>query len=199
MPITVSDLLQAGIGVISLFILYQVVQSTARENERRDAAATADRARQDREDERRDKSEERLMLLFVSITGKQVEGTAQLMKSGVDSEARVSGQLTTAESNIKGRVAEGAAANIVSFEKLYKLVDTAFKIELARPPNPAAAALYDNAIAGLTAKLEAVKDDLADVKTDTAANTDARQTAEMLAVVLPPAAATEGDEGSAAA
>lgn len=187
MPLTISDLLQAGVGVISLFILYQVIQSTSKENERRDAAATADRARQDRDDERRDKSEERMMLLFATITGKQDVGTAQVIKSGVDSESRMSTQITSAENNIKGRVAASADANTAAFEKVYKLIDNAFKIALARPPDPLANDKYDQALAILTAQMEQVKGDLADVKGDVATNTDARvHTAEMTAIVDAP-------------
>lgn len=198
MEISFSDILQAGVGAISLFILYQVILLTARESERRDAAATADRERQDRDDERRDKSDERLMLLFASITGKQIEGTAQVIKSGVDSEGRLSAQVTTAEGNIKGRVTASGDANIAAIEKSYELLNASFKILLARPADPMAAARFDKAIEGLTAQMEAVKDDIVNVKADTAANTDARlNTAEMLAVVPTPdatAAATEGDE-----
>lgn len=188
MPLTFSEILQAGVGAISLFILYQVILSTSRESERRDAAATAERARQDREDERRDKSEERLMMLVASITGKQDASTAQLMKSGVDSEGRVSSQLTTAESNIKGRVAAGADANILAFEKVYRLLESAAKIALSRPPDPLAAQKYDRALEILTAQVEAVEADVAGVKADTAANTDARvNTAEIAAAVVPAA------------
>lgn len=189
MEISFSDILQAGVGAISLFILYQVILSTARESERRDAAATAERARQDREDERRDKSDERLMLLVASITGKQIEGTAQVIKSSVDSEARVSNQLTTVESNIKGHVVAGADANTVAFEKVYRLLESAAKIALSRPPDPLAAQKYDQALEILTAHVEAVEADIAGVKAETAANTDARAQVTDLG-----AAAAEGDE-----
>lgn len=125
---------------------------------------------------------EQFLAALAVLSGKQSE-----ISTGVtSSESRVTSQMVQSETNIKGRIATGAEANLASFEKLYKLVDMAFKIELARPPDPAAAARYDKAIEGLTAQMEAVKDDIKGVKSDAAANTDARvHTAEMSAVNVP--------------
>jgi len=178
MDISFSDILQAGVGVIALALLYVYMQNTSKDNERRDKADAFER-------EQRVKDNQQFMLLFATLTSKYAEGTTSIVKSGVDSEGRMSSQLSSAENNIKGRVAASADANTAAFEKVYKLMDNAFRIALARPPDPQANDKYDQALAILTAQMQVVQDDLQGVRSDTAANTDARHTAEMAAVAVP--------------
>jgi hypothetical protein len=175
-----SSLLQLatpiGLAFIALIIVRENQKDRAGEILRRDA-------REDAERDRQAKNDEKFMLLFATITTKQEANTAQVMKSGVDSEARVSSQLTTAESNIKGRVNASAEAITMIIEKLYKLTDNAFQVALASDPQ--AAIRFDKALEVLTAQMEAVKDDLAGVKSDSAANTDARMLSTQTMATVP--------------
>lgn len=170
-----------GLAFIALIIVRENQKDRAGEITRRDA-------REDAERERNAKNDERFMLLFATLSGKQETSTAQVIKSGVDSEGRVNRQIVSSEGNIKGRVTASSDASLAAIEKLHKLTDSAFQILLARPPDPMAAEKYDRALAILTAQVEAVKDDLAGVKGDVATNTDARlNTAEIAAVEVPAA------------
>lgn len=140
---------------------------------------------------RQQANHDQFMTALTLLAGKQTE-----IASGVtSSESRVKEQVVASETNIKGSVAASADANTAGFEKVYKILDTAFQIALARPPDPQAAIKYDQALAVLTTKMEAVKDDLADVKTDVAGKQDT--TPALTEVTAADAGASEADSEAA--
>lgn len=190
MSISFADIVQAGVGVIALFILYSFIQNTAKDNERRDKSELAER-------DRRDRSDDRSALLYATLTGKQIEGTAQVIKSGVDSEARVTAQSVASEAAIKLRVQAVGDAQLSAIELLYRLTDNGFKSLLANPQDPTALAKVQRAIELLTATVQAVQEDLTGAKADIASNTETgvanttaiTDAATALAATTPPAPA----------
>lgn len=153
MSISFADIVQAGVGVIALFILYSFIQNTSKDNERRD------------------KSDQQFLLLFGSLTGKQDTTAASVIKSGVDSESRVTQQISTSEASIKARVQAVGDASLAAIENLSKLTDSDFKLLLANPQDPSALTKVQRAIELLTAKVQAVQDDLMGAKAEIASNT----------------------------
>lgn len=198
-----------GLAFIALIIVRENQKDRAAENTRRDN-------REDAERDRQAKNDERFMLLFATLSGKQDASTSTIVKSGVDSESRVTAQATTSEAAIKLRVQAVGDAQLSAIETLYKLTDNGFKLLLANPQDPAALAKVQSAIELLTAKVQAVADDLTGAKADIAigaevgaANTtaitdaaDALVAANVLVTSEMPAAdagAAEGESGSEAA
>lgn len=153
MSISFADIVQAGVGVIALFILYSFIQNTSKDNERRD------------------KSDQQFMLLFATLSGKQESNTASIIKSGVDSEARQTAQTTTSEVAIKARVQTVGDANIVRLDKIDKALQL-IQTTVSLYGDPAAEAKYDRALAILTAKLEDMAADIKDIHADVASNTE---------------------------
>lgn len=202
-----------GLAFIALIIVRENQKDRAAENTRRDN-------REDAERERQAKNDERFMLLFATLSGKQDASTSSIVKSGVDSESRVTQQTTTSEAAIKLRVQAVGDAQLSAIEALYKLTDSGFKSLLANPQDPIALANVQRAIELLTVKVQAVQDDLTGAKADIAINTevgtantsaitnaaDALQAANVLATTEMPTvtladagAATEGGESTEAA
>lgn len=164
MEISFSDLLQAGVGVIALFILYQFIQNTSKDNERKDKAYAF-------EQDRQQKYDERMLLLFATITNRQTEDTATILKSGVDSEARMNTQITASEVSLKGRVQTVGDANIVRLDKIDKalaLIQTTINLY----SDPSADEKYDRALAILTTKLEVMAADIKDIAAEVATNAE---------------------------
>lgn len=128
MELTFSDILQAGVGVIALFILWQFIQFTAKENERRDAAASLERQRQD-------KSDERFMLLFTSITGKQIEGTTAVTTAVTTAETAVTAQVKKSGQDVIQQVQTSESNVLETFKLMARLNTEAWKPVAAEPPD----------------------------------------------------------------
>lgn len=153
-----------GLALFALLITREGQKDRAAENARRDA-------REDFERERQAKAEERSILLFATLSGKQETTAAAIIKSGVDSEARVATQVSTSEATVKSRVDTVGAANIVRLDK----IDKALEIILTTVnlyTDPSADARYDKALAILTAKLEDMAADIKEIHADVATNTE---------------------------
>lgn len=197
----------AVLGVFAFFALAILILVWSNRNTSNTAVTTqaqviVDKARENQElkDERREDKlrqqqyQEQFLAMLAVLAGKQTDISTGLTSS----EARLTSQITTSESTIKGRVQTVGDANIARLDKIDKAL-AVIQTAINAYSDPDAEAKYDRALTILTAKLEAVKDDLAGVKTDTAANTDARVTSEMAAIEVMPAAdagtvATEGGE-----
>lgn len=164
MEISFSELLQAGFGVIALAILYVYMQSTSKDNERRDNADKFER-------EQRAKDNQQFMLLFATLSGKHDASTASILKSSVDSEARVNTQITASEVALKGRVQTVGDANIARLDKIDKAL-TLIQTTVNLFTDPSADAKYDKALEILTAKLEVMAADIKDIATDVATNAE---------------------------
>lgn len=154
-----------GLALFALIITREGQKDRAVENLRRDKREESDR-------DQRAKDWQQFMLLFATLTGKQESSTATVVKSGVDSESRVTQQTATSEAAIKARVQAVGDAQLSAIEVLYKLTDSGFKSLLANPQDPMALAKVQKAIELLTATVQAVQDDLTGAKVDIATNAE---------------------------
>lgn len=153
-----------GLAFIALIIVRENQKDRAGEIQRRDA-------REDAERDRQAKNDERFMLLFATLSGKQESSTAAILKSGVDSEARVNTQITASEVALKGRVQTVGDANIARLDKIDKalmLIQTAINLY----SDPSADVKYDKALKILTAKLDDISEDITAIRADVATNTE---------------------------
>lgn len=153
-----------GLAFIALIIVRENQKDRAAEITRRDT-------REDAERDRQAKNDERFMLLFATLSGKQDTSTATILKSGVDSEARMNTQITASEVALKGRVQTVGDANIARLDKIDKAL-TLIQTTVNLFTDPDADAKYDRALEILTAKLEVMAADIKDIAADVATNAE---------------------------
>lgn len=153
-----------GLAFIALIIVRENQKDRAAEITRRDT-------REDAERDRQAKNDERFMLLFATLSGKQDTSTATILKSGVDSEARMNTQITASEVALKGRVQTVGDANIARLDKIDKAL-TLIQTTVNLFTDPDADAKYDRALEILTAKLEVMAADIKDIAAEVATNAE---------------------------
>lgn len=116
---------------------------------------------------RQQQYQEQFLAMMAVIAGKQTDITTGLTSS----EARLTSQISTSETTIKGRVQTVGDANIARLDKIDKAL-AVIQSTVNLFTDPDADAKYDKALEILTAKLEVMAADIKDIAADVASNTE---------------------------